>query len=257
MAAALHGAGDRGDQAGVLVGDHQPHPSQPRLRSPVRQSRQNISSSESPTSRPTSRPKISRRPPCVTPVAITTALDTTMPCPVRACRVGRVQARHRDGNPVGGNSRTSRYIISRQVRLRQIRRRPAQHLALLLEQPVALAQLAKLGGLIPGDAGRLPASRSSSVSERCRQDSEIPKSLATCATDASLRRATRTTSSRNSFGNGFGTIDILPAETLISTDQMSPTRAADPRVSLNKRDRVTGVCQHGRAPEGGMGHARQ
>lgn len=38
----------------------------------------------------------------------------------------------------------------------------------------------------------------------------------------------RTTSSRNSLGWGLGTIDILPAETLVSTDQMSPTRAADP-----------------------------
>ena len=45
---------------------------------------------------------------------------------------------------------------------------------------------------------------------------------------ASLLRATRTTSSRNSLGNGFGTVDILPAETPVSTDQMSPIRAADP-----------------------------
>jgi hypothetical protein len=30
------------------------------------------------------------------------------------------------------------------------------------------------------------------------------------------------------LGNGFGTVDILPAEINVSTDQMSPIRAADP-----------------------------
>jgi hypothetical protein len=38
----------------------------------------------------------------------------------------------------------------------------------------------------------------------------------------------RTTFSRNSLGNGLGTVDILPAEPPDSTDQMSPIRAADP-----------------------------
>lgn len=40
--------------------------------------------------------------------------------------------------------------FSRQMRLRQIRRRPPQHLHLLLQQPVALPQLTKLGVAVVG-----------------------------------------------------------------------------------------------------------
>ena len=46
--------------------------------------------------------------------------------------------------------------------------------------------------------------------------------------ESSRFRATRTTSSRNSLGYGFGTVDILPAAPLGATDQMSPTCAAVP-----------------------------
>ena len=49
------------------------------------------------------------------------------------------------------------------------------------------------------------------VSQRCRQDSEMPKSRATWETEASPLRATAMTSRRNSAGNGLGTMLILPA----------------------------------------------
>jgi hypothetical protein len=67
---------------------------------------------------------------------------------------------------------------------------------------------------------------------RSRDCNRRAKSSATCATEESLARATRITSSQNSLGNAFGTVNILPAETPISTDQMSPTRAADPDLGL-------------------------
>jgi hypothetical protein len=59
--------------------------------------------------------------------------------------------------------------------------------------------------------GASPSSRSAIFSQRCRQVFEIPKSLATWATDASLLRATAITSRRNSAGYGLGTMLILPA----------------------------------------------
>ena len=62
-------------------------PARPRFFRPVRNARQNISSSLSPTS----RPRISRRPSAVTPVATTTALDTTWPRCGAHVQVGRVQ----------------------------------------------------------------------------------------------------------------------------------------------------------------------
>ncbi|MGO4258648.1 hypothetical protein, partial [Marmoricola sp. RAF53] len=57
-------------------------------------------------------------------------------------------------------------------------------------------------------------------------------------TPCSRRRATFTTSSRNSLGNGFGTGHILPAAPLGTTDQMSPIRAADP---IDLRHLMTGT----------------
>ena len=70
----LEAAPDGRHQAGVLVGDHQAA----RRRAPGasrhrRNSRQKASSSESPTSMPST----SRRPSSVTPVAMTTALEVT------------------------------------------------------------------------------------------------------------------------------------------------------------------------------------
>lgn len=46
---------------------------------------------------------------------------------------------------------------------------------------------------------------------------------------ASPRRATATTSSRNSFGWGLGTVNIRPAAPPGTTGQASPIRAPDPR----------------------------
>src|SRR3712207_8260441 len=57
----------------------------------------------------------------------------------------------------------------------------------------------------------IPSSRSAIFSQRARQDSEIPKSRAIWATDASPLRATAITSRRNSGGNGLGRMLILPA----------------------------------------------
>ena len=46
--------------------------------------------------------------------------------------------------------------------------------------------------------------RKDPVSQRCRQDSQIPKSFAICDSGASPFRATATTSRRNLTGNAFG-----------------------------------------------------
>src|SRR2546423_82451 len=54
---------------------------------------------------------------------------------------------------------------------------------------------------------------SARFSQRCRHDSEIPKSFAICAIGAWPLRATATTSRRNSMGNGLGMSIILPART--------------------------------------------
>ena len=71
-------------------------PDRPRFFNPVRNARQNTSSSLSPTS----RPRISRRPCSVTPVATTTALDTTMAVLGAHVQVGRVQVHVREGGVV-------------------------------------------------------------------------------------------------------------------------------------------------------------
>ena len=52
--------------------------------------------------------------------------------------------------------------------------------------------------------GRLPSSMSARRIQFRRQDSEIPKSRAICAIEVSPRRATATTSWRNSFGWAAG-----------------------------------------------------
>ena len=56
-------------------------------------------------------------------------------------------------------------------------------------------------------------------------DAEVSGDLLSDCPGSRLR-ATRTTSSRNSLGNGLGTVHILPAAPLSATDQMSPIRAA-------------------------------
>jgi uncharacterized membrane protein YbjE (DUF340 family) len=57
-------------------------PDSPRLFRLVRNPRQNVSSSLSPTS----VPRISRDPSAAMPVATTTAMDTTWPVVLRTCR---------------------------------------------------------------------------------------------------------------------------------------------------------------------------
>ena len=65
--------GDRGLQPGVGIGDDQLDPAEAAGLQPRRNAVQNAPSSESPTS----KPRTSRRPSAVTPVATTTAWDTT------------------------------------------------------------------------------------------------------------------------------------------------------------------------------------
>ena len=70
--------------------------------------------------------------------------------------------------------------------------------------------------------GRTPSSTSVSFSQRCKQDSEIPKSLAICDSGASPFRATATTSRRNSMGNALGMMNILPARSKSSQARSQP-----------------------------------
>ena len=72
---ALQHRGDRGLEPGVRVGDDQLDPCRPRPRRSRRNSVQNASVSLSPTA----QPRTSRCPSARTPVAITTAWDTTRP----------------------------------------------------------------------------------------------------------------------------------------------------------------------------------
>src|SRR6266511_5140319 len=76
---------------------------------------------------------------------------------------------------------------------------------------------------------RTPSSISARFTHRCRQDSEIPKSLAIWDIGASLRRATATTSRRNSRGNAFGIDCLLPVRVIL-TCQESTKGWADPGV---------------------------
>src|SRR6266571_1348615 len=67
---------------------------------------------------------------------------------------------------------------------------------------------------------RTPSSISARFTHRCRHDSEIPKSFAIWDIGTSLRRATATTSRRNSRGNAFGICCLLPVRVIL-TDQES------------------------------------
>lgn len=82
---------------------------------------------------------------------------------------------------------------------------------------------------------------SSMVSHHLRHDGEMPKSLATWATDASESRTTRNTYSLNSLGDAFGMVHILPASTHADADQVSPIRAADPVGNVRARHAVGGI----------------
>ena len=102
-------------------------------------------------------------------------------------------------------------------------RSPARACRLRLLQ---LAQLRRLRASVT--PGRTPSSMSASFSQRCRHDSEIPKSFAICASGASPLRATATTSRRNSGGNAFGMIDYPSSEDQILTGQESTEPGAVP-----------------------------
>jgi len=72
---AQHHGADGGDQAGVVVGDHQLHSVQAALAQAAQEPVQNSLDSLSPTLEPST----SRRPSALTPLAITTAWETTRP----------------------------------------------------------------------------------------------------------------------------------------------------------------------------------
>jgi hypothetical protein len=86
-------------------------------------------------------------------------------------------ARHRHGHPVGGELRHERVnAFSRQIGPRQVRGRPAQHLVLLLQQPIPAPQLPKLrqvrDGLI-GPGAIVNTGLTHPLPQRHRMDPEI------------------------------------------------------------------------------------
>lgn len=82
-----------------------------------------------------------------------------------------------------------------------------------------------------GRPGRTPSSMSACQIYFDNVIGVIPKSVAICSrvTPAPRSRATRTTSSRNSLGKGFGTTTSFQPTLPGKPSQMSPHRAADPR----------------------------
>lgn len=87
----------------------------------------------------------------------------------------------------------------------------------------------------------------SSLSQRCRQDSEIPKSLAIWDSGASPLRATATTSFRNSVGKGFGHGDQPSGEDASSQARSQPCRGRPVRWS--KMREPSGCARAQRRPE--------
>ena len=75
---------------------------------------------------------------------------------------------------------------------------------------------------------------SARLTQRARQDSEIPKSFATRLFGASLRLATATTSRRNSSGNALGMSTFLPVRSESSHVRSQPNlgQSPNPRPSL-------------------------
>src|SRR5215831_601617 len=122
-------------------------------------------------------------------------------------------AGHRDGDPVSGKVEDQREphfgLISR-AKNAAARRKTSFSCSSSLLRRRSSRSSADSAAVTPG---RVPSSISASFSQRCRQDSEIPKSFAICETGACPLRATATTSRRNSIGNGLGTLIILPART--------------------------------------------
>ena len=77
--------------------------------------------------------------------------------------------------------------------------------------------------------GRIPSSTSASLSQRCRHDSEIPKSFAICDSGASPLRATATTSRRNSSGKRLRHDEHPSSEDQILTGQGVNRTGGSPR----------------------------
>jgi putative transposase len=135
--------------------------------------------------------------------------------PFRACP-GSVTDNKTCTRP-GAHQRAGR-AFSRQLSLRQIRRRAAQDLILLLQQPIAALELAQLPHHIRGHAGLdavLDISLTQPLLQRHRVDTEVFRDL--------LDRHARLAASRDPHdvltelsGIGLGHSDILPACTSAS-----------------------------------------
>src|SRR5687768_7131652 len=152
----------------------------------------------------------------VVPVAL--AHQIGAPLVERLLREAQHPAGHRDGNLLGGeltdqrvdhfgSTSRAKYAVARRrisfsCSSSLLRRRSSRSSADSPFSPLPRS---------PAAGGARPSSRSAIFSQRCRQDSEIPKSRAIWATDASPLRATAMTSRRNSAGNGLTTMLILPA----------------------------------------------
>ena len=141
-------------------------------------------------------------------------------------------ARHRDGDPVDGELTDERvhHFPGRFAcdRYAAARRRTSFSCSSSRIPAFQLAQLGRLGRRSRRAGGR--PRRRPWRSQFRRHDSLIPKSFAICRDRGLAPSGDATTSSRNSFGWGLGTVNILPAAPLGTTDQMSPIRAAVPGI---------------------------
>ncbi len=136
-----------------------------------------------------------------------TARSSWRTCGPRRCASAPRWSKRR---PAHGQAGTS---FCRQVRLRQIRSSPPEHLVLLLQQPDPLAGLAQLGRLTRRRCGPGALIGLGAASHFDNVIGWTPKSAAICSsvTPGSRLRATPTTSSRNSFGYGLGTATSFQA----------------------------------------------
>lgn len=151
-------------------------------------------------------------------------------------------ARHRHRDPRVGELCHERVEpFSRQVRLRQTRRRATEDLVLLLEEPVPLLQLTDLGGLGPGLAGRgalVDVGATQLLLQRHRVNTEVIRDLfhrhsgltVPCDAHDVITELARV---------GLGHSNILQAHPSGKPHQMSPTHAADPCA-------LTAIARHAR-----------
>ncbi len=128
------------------------------------------------------------------------------------------------GTPSAARSRTSGYLI---LGASLERRTPPRGAGSRSPAP-ASDSVASTRGAPPtpttsGPAG--PRHRCSPwANQRCRHDSEIPKSFAIWRSELSPLRATATTSRRNSEGNALGMVTSFPARTNPHTTEVNRTR---------------------------------